>query len=156
MSKKNSIGRAAKGIANDVHDSKKARLNNLRNIEKTSKKKSKKSAADIKKEKELKAIFIANYSEKKKFAYTTVKAFENILYSIEGIRIIVRASTNAVIPVYPYKKRCRGDTTVEHFINNRLNKVTDSRYEFYLPYNYSNETTIAELRKEEESKNKAN
>ena len=154
MSKRSSIEKAAKGLANDVCDSKKARLNNLKKIGKCSKKKSEKSAADIKKEEESKSLFLSSYKDRQNSLYTTVDTFEDIVYSIEGIRVIVRASKNAKVLSYPYKKKCGGNNTVEYFINKRLKQVTGSKYEFYLPYDCTNETTLAELRKEESKKTK--
>ena len=54
MSKKNSMNKAAKNVADDVCDSKKARMNKLKKMEKDSKQKLEKSPEDIKKEKQSK------------------------------------------------------------------------------------------------------
>lgn len=150
MSKKNSMSKAAKNVADDVCDSKKARLNKLKKMEKASKQKLEKSPEDIEKEKQSKAIFLASCEERKIENYITVKAFEHILFTIEGFHIIVRASGFAKIRSYPYKKRCGNNNTVEYFINKRLKQVTGSRYEFYIPYEYNSETTLAEIREMEE------
>ena len=80
----------------------------------------------------------------------TIDAFEHIIFAIEGFHIIVRASSFAKIRSYPYKKRCGNNSTIEYFINKRLKQVTGSRYEFYLPYEYNPETTLAEIREMEE------
>ena len=150
MSKKNSMNKAAKNVAYDVCDSKKARMNKLKKMEKDSKQKLEKSPEDIKKEKQSKATFLSSYEEKKNENYTTIDAFEHIIFAIEGFHIIVRASRFAKIRSYPYKKRCGNNNTVEYFINKRLKQVTGSRYEFYLPYEYNPETTLAEIREMEE------
>ena len=150
MSKKNSMNKAAKNVADDVCDSKKARMNKLKKMEKDSKQKLEKSPEDIKKEKQSKATFLSSYEEKKNENYTTIDAFEHIIFAIEGFHIIVRASRFAKIRSYPYKKRCRNNNTIEYFINKRLKQVTGSRYEFYIPYEYNSETTLAEIREMEE------
>ena len=150
MSKKNSMNRAAKNVADDVCDSKKARMNKLKKMEKDSKQKLEKSPEDIKKEEQSKATFLSSYEEKKNENYTTIDAFEHIIFAIEGFHIIVRASSFAKIRSYPYKKRCGNNNTIEYFINKRLKQVTGSRYEFYLPYEYNPETTLAEIREMEE------
>ena len=150
MSKKNSMNKAAKNVAYDVCDSKKARMNKLKKMEKDSKQKLEKSPEDIKKEKQSKATFLSSYEEKKNENYTTIDAFEHIIFAIEGFHIIVRASSFAKIRSYPYKKRCGNNNTIEYFINKRLKQVTGSRYEFYLPYEYNPETTLAEIREMEE------
>ena len=80
----------------------------------------------------------------------TIDEFERILFTIEGFHIIVRASSFAKIRSYPYKKRCGNNNTIEYFINKRLKQVTGSRYEFFLPYEYNPETTLAEIREMEE------
>ena len=150
MSKKNSMNKAAKNVADDVCDSKKARMNKLKKMEKDSKQKLEKSPEDIKKEKQIKATFLSSYEERKNENYMTIDAFEHILFTIEGFHIIVRASRFAKIRSYPYKKRCGNNNTVEYFINKRLKQVTGSRYEFYIPYEYNPETTLAEIREMEE------
>ena len=150
MSKKNSMNKAAKNVAYDVCDSKKARINKLKKMEKDSKQKLEKSPEDIKKEKQSKATFLSSYEEKKNENYTTIDAFEHIIFAIEGFHIIVRASSFAKIRSYPYKKRCGNNNTIEYFINKRLKQATGSRYEFYLPYEYNPETTLAEIREMEE------
>ena len=150
MSKKNSMNKAAKNVADDVCDSKKARMNKLKKMEKDSKQKLEKSPEDIKKEKQSKATFLSSYEEKKNENYTTIDAFEHIIFAIEGFHIIVRASRFAKIRSYPYKKRCRNNNTIEYFINKRIKQATGSRYEFYIPYEYNSETTLAEIREMEE------
>ena len=150
MSKKNSMSKAAKNVADDVCDSKKARLSKLKKMEKASKQKFEKSPEDIKKEEQSKATFLSSYEERKNENYMTIDAFEYILFTIEGFHIIVRASSFAKIRSYPYKKRCGNNNTVEYFINKRLKQVTGSRYEFYIPYEYTPETTLAEIREMEE------
>lgn len=149
MSKKSSITKAAEGLAHDVHDSKKARINRLKKMEKASKKKSGENAIDSKKEKQIKATFLSSYYDRKNELYSTVEVFEDTVYAIEGIRVIVRAPKNAKILAYPYKKRCGADNTVSYFLSKRLGKSTEGRYEFYLPYLYTQNTTLADLRKEE-------
>ena len=150
MSKKNSMNKAAKNVAYDVCDSKKARINKLKKMEKDSKQKLEKSPEDIKKEEQSKATFLASYEDRKIKNYMTIDEFEHTLFAIEGFHIIVRASSFAKIRSYPYKKRCGNNSTVEYFINKRLKQVTGSRYEFYLPYEYNPETTLAEIREMEE------
>lgn len=150
MSKKNSMNKAAKNVAYDVCDSKKARINKLKKMEKDSKQKLEKSPEDIKKEEQSKATFLASYEDRKIKNYTTISAFEHTIFAIEGFHIIVRASSFAKIRSYPYKKRCGNNNTIEYFINKRLKQVTGSRYEFYLPYEYNPETTLAEIREMEE------
>ena len=150
MSKKNSMNKAAKNVAYDVCDSKKARINKLKKMEKDSKQKLEKSPEDIKKEEQSKATFLASYEDRKIKNYMTIDEFEHTLFTIEGFHIIVRASSFAKIRSYPYKKRCGNNSTVEYFINKRLKQVTGSRYEFYLPYEYNPETTLAEIREMEE------
>ena len=150
MSKKNSMNKAAKNVADDVCDSKKARINKLKKMEKDSKQKLEKSPEDIKKEKQSKATFLSSYEEKKNENYTTIDAFEHIIFAIEGFHIIVRASRFAKIRSYPYKKRCGNNNTIEYFINKRIKQATGSRYEFYIPYEYNSETTLAEIREMEE------
>ena len=150
MSKKNSMNKAAKNVAYDVCDSKKARINKLKKMEKDSKQKLEKSPEDIKKEKQSKATFLSSYEEKKNENYTTIDAFEHIIFAIEGFHIIVRASRFAKIRSYPYKKRCGNNNTIEYFINKRIKQATGSRYEFYIPYEYNPETTLAEIREMEE------
>ena len=150
MSKKNSMNKAAKNVADDVCDSKKARMNKLKKMEKDSKQKLEKSPEDIKKEKQSKATFLSSYEEKKNENYTTIDAFEHIIFAIEGFHIIVRASRFAKIRSYPYKKRCGNNNTIEYFINKRIKQATGSRYEFYIPYEYNSETTLAEIREMEE------
>ena len=150
MSKKNSMNKAAKNVADDVCDSKKARMNKLKKMEKDSKQKLEKSPEDIKKEEQSKATFLSSYEERKNENYMTIDAFEHIIFTIEGFHIIVRASRFAKIRSYPYKKRCGNNNTIEYFINKRLKQVTGSRYEFYLPYEYNPETTLAEIREMEE------
>ena len=112
--------KAAKNVAYDVCDSKKARINKLKKMEKDSKQKLEKSPEDIKKEEQSKATFLASYEERKNENYMTIDAFEHILFTIEGFHIIVRASRFAKIRSYPYKKRCGNNNTVEYFINKRL------------------------------------
>ena len=150
MSKKNSMNKAAKNVAYDVCDSKKARINKLKKMEKDSKQKLEKSPEDIKKEEQSKATFLASYEDRKIKNYITISEFEHTIFAIEGFHIIVRASSFAKIRSYPYKKRCGNNNTVEYFINKRLKQVTGSRYEFYLPYEYNPETTLAEIREMEE------
>lgn len=150
MSKKNSMNKAAKNVAYDVCDSKKARINKLKKMEKDSKQKLEKSPEDIKKEEQSKATFLASYEDRKIKNYTTISEFEHTIFAIEGFHIIVRASSFAKIRSYPYKKRCGNNNTIEYFINKRLKQVTGSRYEFYLPYEYNPETTLAEIREMEE------
>lgn len=150
MSKKNSMNKAAKNVAYDVCDSKKARINKLKKMEKDSKQKLEKSPEDIKKEEQSKATFLASYEDRKIKNYTTISAFEHTIFAIEGFHIIVRASSFAKIRSYPYRKRCGNNNTIEYFINKRLKQVTGSRYEFYLPYEYNPETTLAEIREMEE------
>ena len=150
MSKKNSMSKAAKNVADDVCDSKKARMNKLKKMEKDSKQKLEKSPEDIKKEEQSKATFLSSYEERKNENYMTIDAFEHIIFAIEGFHIIVRASRFSKIRSYPYKKRCGNNNTVEYFINKRLKQVTGSRYEFYIPYEYNSETTLAEIREMEE------
>ena len=150
MSKKNSMNKAAKNVADDVCDSKKARMNKLKKMEKDSKQKLEKSPEDIKKEKQSKATFLSSYEEKKNENYTTIDAFEHIIFAIEGFHIIVRASRFAKIRSYPYKKRCGNNNTIEYFINKRIKQATGSRYECYIPYEYNSETTLAEIREMEE------
>ena len=150
MSKKNSMNKAAKNVAYDVCDSKKARINKLKKMEKDSKQKLEKSPEDIKKEEQSKATFLALYEDRKIKNYITISAFEHTIFAIEGFHIIVRASSFAKIRSYPYKKRCGNNNTIEYFINKRLKQVTGSRYEFYLPYEYNPETTLAEIREMEE------
>ena len=150
MSKKNSMNRAAKNVADDVCDSKKARINKLKKMEKDSKQKLEKSPEDIKKEEQSKATFLASYEDRKIKNYITISEFEHTIFAIEGFHIIVRASSFAKIRSYPYKKRCGNNNTIEYFINKRLKQVTGSRYEFYLPYEYNPETTLAEIREMEE------
>ena len=150
MSKKNSMNKAAKNVADDVCDSKKARMNKLKKMEKDSKQKLEKSPEDIKKEKQSKATFLASYEDRKIKNYITISEFEHTIFAIEGFHIIVRASSFAKIRSYPYKKRCGNNNTIEYFINKRLKQVTGSRYEFYLPYEYNPETTLAEIREMEE------
>ena len=150
MSKKNSMNKAAKNVAYDVCDSKKARINKLKKMEKDSKQKLEKSPEDIKKEEQSKATFLALYEDRKIKNYITISEFEHTIFAIEGFHIIVRASSFAKIRSYPYKKRCGNNNTIEYFINKRLKQVTGSRYEFYLPYEYNPETTLAEIREMEE------
>lgn len=150
MSKKNSMNKAAKNVAYDVCDSKKARINKLKKMEKDSKQKLEKSPEDIKKEEQSKATFLASYEDRKIKNYITISEFEHTIFAIEGFHIIVRASSFAKIRSYPYKKRCGNNNTVEYFINKRLKQVTGSRYEFYIPYEYNPETTLAEIREMEE------
>ena len=150
MSKKNSMNRAAKNVADDVCDSKKARMNKLKKMEKDSKQKLEKPPEDIKKEEQSKATFLALYEDRKIKNYITISEFEHTIFAIEGFHIIVRASSFAKIRSYPYKKRCGNNNTIEYFINKRLKQVTGSRYEFYLPYEYNPETTLAEIREMEE------
>ena len=150
MSKKNSMNRAPKNVADDVCDSKKARINKLKKMEKDSKQKLEKSPEDIKKEEQSKATFLALYEDRKIKNYITISEFEHTIFAIEGFHIIVRASSFAKIRSYPYKKRCGNNNTIEYFINKRLKQVTGSRYEFYLPYEYNPETTLAEIREMEE------
>ena len=150
MSKKSSITKAAEGLAHDVHDSKKARINRLKKMEKASKKKSDEKTIDSKKEKQIKATFLSSYYDRKNELYSTVEVFEDTVYAIEGIRVIVRAPKNAKILAYPYKKRCGADNTVSYFLSKRLGKSTEGRYEFYLPYLYTQNTTLADLREEEQ------
>ena len=150
MSKKNSMNKAAKNVAYDVCDSKKARINKLKKMEKDSKQKLEKSPEDIKKEEQSKATFLASYEDRKIKNYTTISEFEHTIFAVEGFYIIVRASSFAKIRSYPYKKRCGNNNTIEYFINKRLKQVTGSRYEFYLPYEYNPETTLAEIREMEE------
>ena len=150
MSKKNSMNKAAKNVAYDVCDSKKARINKLKKMEKDSKQKLEKSPEDIKKEEQSKATFLALYEDRKIKNYITISEFEHTIFAIEGFHIIVRASRFSKIPSYPYKKRCGNNNTIEYFINKRLKQVTGSRYEFYLPYEYNPETTLAEIREMEE------
>ena len=150
MSKKNSMTEAAKNVAYDVCDSKKGRINKLKKMEKDSKQKLEKSPEDIKKEEQSKATFLALYEDRKIKNYITISAFEHIIFAIEGFHIIVRASSFAKIRSYPYKKRCGNNNTIEYFINKRLKQATGSRYEFYLPYEYNPETTLAEIREMEE------
>ena len=150
MSKKNSMNKAAKNVAYDVCDSKKARMNKLKKMEKDSKQKLEKSPEDIKKEEQSKATFLASYEDRKIKNYITISEFEHTIFAIEGFHIIVRASSFAKIRSYPYKKRCGNNNTIEYFINKRLKQVTGSRYEFYLPYEYNPETTLAEIREMEE------
>ena len=150
MSKKNSMNKAAKNVAYDVCDSKKARINKLKKMEKDSKQKLEKSPEDIKKEEQSKATFLASYEDRKIKNYITISEFEHTIFAIEGFHIIVRASSFAKIRSYPYKKRCGNNNTIEYFINKRLKQVTGSRYEFYLPYEYNPETTLAEIREMEE------
>ena len=144
------MNKAAKNVAYDVCDSKKARINKLKKMEKDSKQKLEKSPEDIKKEKQSKATFLSSYEEKKNENYTTIDAFEHIIFAIEGFHIIVRASRFAKIRSYPYKKRCGNNNTIEYFINKRIKQATGSRYEFYIPYEYNSETTLAEIREMEE------
>ena len=150
MSKKNSMNKAAKNVAYDVCDSKKARINKLKKMEKDSKQKLEKSPEDIKKEEQSKATFLASYEDRKIKNYIAISEFEHTIFAIEGFHIIVRASSFAKIRSYPYKKRCGNNNTIEYFINKRLKQVTGSRYEFYLPYEYNPETTLAEIREMEE------
>ena len=150
MSKKNSMNKAAKNVADDVCDSKKARMNKLKKMEKDSKQKLEKSPEDIKKEEQSKATFLASYEDRKNENYMTIDEFERILFTIEGFHIIVRASRFAKIRSYPYKKRCGNNNTIEYFINKRIKQATGSRYEFYIPYEYNSETTLAEIREMEE------
>ena len=150
MSKKNSMSKAAKNVADDVCDSKKARMNKLKKMEKDSKQKLEKSPEDIKKEEQSKATLLALYEDRKIKNYITISAFEHTIFAIEGFHIIVRASSFAKIRSYPYKKRCGNNNTIEYFINKRLKQVTGSRYEFYLPYEYNPETTLAEIREMED------
>ena len=144
------MNKAAKNVAYDVCDSKKARINKLKKMEKDSKQKLEKSPEDIKKEEQSKATFLALYEDRKIKNYITISAFEHTIFAIEGFHIIVRASSFAKIRSYPYKKRCGNNNTIEYFINKRLKQVTGSRYEFYLPYEYNPETTLAEIREMEE------
>lgn len=144
------MNRAAKNVADDVCDSKKARMNKLKKMEKDSKQKLEKSPEDIKKEEQSKVTFLALYEDRKIKNYITISEFEHTIFAIEGFHIIVRASSFAKIRSYPYKKRCGNNNTVEYFINKRLKQVTGSRYEFYLPYEYNPETTLAEIREMEE------
>ena len=144
------MNKAAKNVAYDVCDSKKARINKLKKMEKDSKQKLEKSPEDIKKEEQSKATFLASYEDRKIKNYITISEFEHTIFAIEGFHIIVRASSFAKIRSYPYKKRCGNNNTVEYFINKRLKQVTGSRYEFYLPYEYNPETTLAEIREMEE------
>ena len=150
MSKKNSMNKAAKNVAYDVCDSKKARINKLKKMEKDSKQKLEKSPEDIKKEEQSKATFLALHEDRKIKNYITISEFEHTIFAIEGFHIIVRASSYAKIRSYPYKKRCGNNNTIEYFINKRLKQVTGSRYEFYIPYEYNPETTLAEIREMEE------
>ena len=144
------MNKAAKNVAYDVCDSKKARINKLKKMEKDSKQKLEKSPDDIKKEEQSKATFLALYEDRKIKNYITISAFEHTIFAIEGFHIIVRASSFAKIRSYPYKKRCGNNNTIEYFINKRLKQVTGSRYEFYIPYEYNPETTLAEIREMEE------
>ena len=144
------MNKAAKNVAYDVCDSKKARINKLKKMEKDSKQKLEKSPEDIKKEEQSKATFLASYEDRKIKNYMTIDEFEHTIFAIEGFHIIVRASSFAKIRPYPYKKRCGNNNTIEYFINKRLKQVTGSRYEFYLPYEYNPETTLAEIREMEE------
>ena len=144
------MNRAAKNVADDVCDSKKARMNKLKKMEKDSKQKLEKSPEDIKKEEQSKATFLALYEDRKIKNYITISEFEHTIFAIEGFHIIVRASSFAKIRSYPYKKRCGNNNTIEYFINKRLKQVTGSRYEFYIPYEYNSETTLAEIREMEE------
>ena len=150
MSKKNSMNKAAKNVAYDVCDSKKARINKLKKMEKDSKQKLEKSPEDIKKEEQSKATFLASYEDRKIKNYITISEFEHTIFAIEGFHIIVRASSFAKIRSYPYKKRCGNNNTIEYFINKRIKQATGSRYEFYIPYEYNSETTLAEIREMEE------
>ena len=150
MSKKNSMNKAAKNVADDVCDSKKARINKLKKMEKDSKQKLEKSPEDIKKEEQSKATFLSLYEDRKIKNYITISEFEHTIFAIEGFHIIVRASSFAKIRSYPYKKRCGNNNTIEYFVNKRLKQVTGSRYEFYIPYEYNSETTLAEIREMEE------
>jgi hypothetical protein len=140
MSKKknSSIDKAAKGIAEDVSDSKSARMDSLRKLGKSSKEKSKRSLGNTHNNDKIVSQIISEFTSKMTVKnndmYYTVKEFEQDVYRIEGFKVIVRASTMTKIKKYTYKKRCASNNTVKYFLEKRLKGITDSEFEFVLPY----------------------
>jgi hypothetical protein len=150
MSKKNTMKKMAKGIADDISDSKKARMDSLKKMGKSSKQKLARTLEDseekAKKRSEIACTYLEKALAKQSDLYYTVKEFEADVYRIEGFKIIVRAATFAKIKKYTYKKRCGSSNTAKYFIEQRLKRLTDSEYEFAFPYNMNICETLSDLR----------
>lgn len=136
--KNNSLDKAAKGIAEDVSDSKSARMNSLKKLGKSSKEKSKRSLGNTHNNDKIVSQIISEFTAKQTVKnndmYYTVREFERDVYRIEGIKVIVRASSMTKIKKYTYKKRCASNNSVNYFFVKRLKQITDSEFEFVLPY----------------------
>jgi hypothetical protein len=148
--KKNSMKKAAEGIAEDVVDPERAKMNKLKNMEKRSKAKLTKTIEDNTEDAKKKAQIASDFLNKQKFKYNnlyySVKEFENDVYKVEGFRVIVRAAPYAKIKKYTYKKRCSSNNTIKYFVEQRLKRLTDSEYTFAIPYRIMADGTLSDLR----------
>lgn len=82
--------------------------------------------------KEKKERFIANEAVRRSENYCSVESFERSVYSIEGIKVILRAPTHATVGRYTYRSRCSKNTTIRDFIRRRINPCINSTYEVYI------------------------
>lgn len=96
--------------------------------------------------------FLSNLSEKEKEHYCSVESFEKSVFLLEGVRIILRGPTYASVPRYPYRKRCSNGTKVCDFVERRIKRIIDSRYQIYVIADQLNpmELTIGDIRKYDE------
>lgn len=90
-----------------------------------------------------------NMADKKRNEYCTVESFERSVFSLEGIRIVLRAPTYATVRRYPFRKRCSNDTNVHDFVEKRIKNTIDSTYQVYVVSDtkYSPDMPISKIRK---------
>lgn len=53
----------------------------------------------------------------------TVYDFERQVFTVEGIRLVIRGNGNLSIPDYPYQRKASDNTTVSEFLNNRIYSI---------------------------------
>lgn len=73
--------------------------------------------------------FMQNEAQKQSDNYCTVEYFEKSVYSLEGIKVILRAPTYATVGRYTYRTKCSKDTTIREFIERRIKTSIDSTYQ---------------------------
>ena len=134
--------------------SKKHRIDRIINDSKTKKHKPpvKKKRKQIPEQIEIpdkKAHFLANYAERQSDLYCSVESFERTVYSLEGIRVILRAPTYAKVRRYTYKRRCSKDTSIRDFIEKRIKRNINSEYQIYISTDkeFSMDDPISSIRK---------
>lgn len=75
------------------------------------------------------ACFMQNEAQRQSDNYCTVEYFEKSVYSLEGIKVILRAPTYATVGRYTYRTKCSKDTTIRDFIERRIKTSIDSTYQ---------------------------